>query len=81
MQRKIFILLASVCGSYFQVAAKEYLFLSHNRDNALVSYVIDPDKGSLKKHASLDLPGTGGPMSLSRDGRLLYVQGLSLIHI
>ena len=75
MQRTILILLASVCGSYLQVAAKEYLFLSHNRDNALVSYVIDPDKGSLKKYASLDLTGTGGPMSLSRDGRLLYVQG------
>lgn len=56
-------------------AAEQYLFLSHSGDAELRSYVVNPKTGALKKHASLALTGTGGPMTFTRDGRRLYLQG------
>ena len=68
MPNKLLLIFAPLLSSYLQVAGNQHLFLAHNRDAALVSYAIDPEEGTLKKHSSLELTGTGGPMSLTRDG-------------
>lgn len=53
--------------------AEQFLFLA-SKDNELVSYAIDADSGELKPHATHELPGTGGPMTISRDGEIVYVE-------
>lgn len=55
-------------------AADQFLFLAASRDNALVSYAVDPDSGELRQQSVVKLPGTGGPMSLSADGKFVYVE-------
>jgi 6-phosphogluconolactonase len=61
-------------GMVIQGTAKQFLYLATRKDSALVSYEINPDSGALKKHYALKLQGTGGPMSLTRDGKYLYVE-------
>jgi 6-phosphogluconolactonase (cycloisomerase 2 family) len=61
-------------GMVIQGTAKQFLYLAARKDSALVSYEINPDSGALKKHYALKLQGTGGPMSLTRDGKYLYVE-------
>ena len=75
MPNKLLLIFAPLLSSYLQIAGNQHLFLAHNRDAALVSYAIDPEEGTLKKHSTLELTGTGGPMSLTRDGHHLYIQG------
>lgn len=56
------------------VAADQFLFLAAAKDSDLVSYRIDSQSGALIEHARLKLLGVGGPMSLSTDGEMLYVE-------
>ncbi|MFT5526089.1 MAG: 6-phosphogluconolactonase, partial [Pirellulaceae bacterium] len=54
-------------------SAEQFLLLAANNDSALVSYRVDPESGKLTEHARLKIPGSGGPMTVSADGQMLYV--------
>lgn len=71
--RKIFLTLF-ILGAWIQASAKQFLFIAARKDSPLVSYEVDAGTGALKKHCTLELAGTGGPMSLTRDGKHLYVE-------
>ena len=66
------LLLAALLGHHAQAA--QYLFLSHQKASPLTSFKIHPKTGKLTEHDTLELPGTGGPMTLTRDGKYLYVE-------
>ena len=57
-----------------QLTARQYLFLAARKDSQLVSHEINAKTGKLREHFRLKLPGTGGPMSLTQDGKHLYVE-------
>lgn len=57
-----------------QSFAGQFLFIAANKDSNLISYSVDPESGALTEHARIELPGGGGPMSLSADGKFLYVE-------
>jgi len=72
---KLLVLTAFLLGFLVQATAKQYLILAHNGESALASYHVDPKTGKLKKHSMIELTGSGGPFSVTRDDKLLYVQG------
>jgi 6-phosphogluconolactonase len=75
MKQNCRILLALTLGAMLpsQLSAEQFLFLT-SKDSELVSYAIDAESGALKPHATFDLPGTGGPMAISADGEIVYVE-------
>ena len=54
-------------------SAEQFLFLA-SKDTGLVSYSVNPDSGKLTEHATLELPGSGGPFAISADSKFLYVE-------
>ena len=56
------------------LSAKQYLIISFNQDTHLMSFTIDPKTGELKEHHIIDLPGEGGPLTITRDEKHLYVE-------
>jgi 6-phosphogluconolactonase len=71
---KILTILSVLIGLVLPAAAEQFLFLAAAQDSDLVSYRIEPRSGKLTEHARLQLPGVGGPMALSADGRMLYLE-------
>lgn len=56
------------------LSAKQYLIISFAQDTPLMSFSIDPKTGVLKEHDKIDLPGEGGPLTITRNEKHLYVE-------
>lgn len=69
-----FLCAAIFCSISAEGFAEQYLFLAATKDRDLVTYTVDAKTGALKEHARLKLPGNGGPMSQTQDGKYLYVE-------
>ncbi|MFT5409531.1 MAG: hypothetical protein ACI9NC_002256 [Verrucomicrobiales bacterium] len=54
--------------------AEPFLFPSAKKDSELVSFRVDPASGKLTEHTRLELPGVVGPMALSANGEMLYLE-------
>lgn len=56
-----------------RLSAETFLFLCAAEDADLVSYRVDSKSGELSEFDRLQLQGFGGTMTLTRDGKMLYV--------
>ncbi|MFT4548988.1 MAG: 6-phosphogluconolactonase [Verrucomicrobiales bacterium] len=71
---KLLTFLIALIALALPVAAEQFLFLAAKADSDLVSFRVDPASGKLTEHTRLELPGVGGPMALSADGEMLYLE-------
>lgn len=64
---------AGVAAEVASGATPQLLYLVSQQGASIDVYAIDADSGELDRRHEIDLPGNGGPLTVSPDGRLVYV--------